>query len=329
MLTKQPCLMSCWDTYAEVKASVREAQSRKRIKTNPQDPTKHSRGGDGDTRNEKHSNRDSDKHDHQHNSAHDHDHKHDDHTHGDAHSTGQDHDHDKENGPEHKRDHKHRETKGKDQNHTDKHGHENSSDHSHGHENDHKHDHKHEHKHGHEHSHDHDHEHHGHGHGHGHAHEHHDHSHENRFGISSFAFTGRRPFNPQRLNAVLAGLNVTSNSRTDQRDASSPLRRVIRSKGFAWISPFHNQMFYWSHAGAHIELAPAGTWWASLQNTDFVDDEIKKDFDGPFGDRRQEIVFIGIHMDQPAIEAKLEAALLTPQEFDRYKTFVKTQSKCA
>lgn len=80
---------------------------------------------------------------------------------------------------------------------------------------------------------------------------------------------------------------------------------MIRSKGFAWLANSHISAFYWSHAGQHFELREEGDWWASVDPTQFPPDPeqkgtIYRDFDpeGKFGDRRQEIVFIGAEMDK-------------------------------
>ena len=274
MLNKKPCMMACWNTQNEVKATLEQAQKHKRAKT-----VRHSHDSkevNGKAHDHSHA---SDEKNNGHND-HSQDHSHG-HSHGHSHSHGQSHD---SSGGEHP----HEKDESKD------HSHANSCTHDHVHTEECK--------------------------GHG-AHEGHSHSHKHkdRFGISSFAFTERRPFDAQRLNGVLAGLDVMSNSHTEERDETSPLRRVIRSKGFVWINHFHNEMFYWSHAGAHVQLVSAGPWWATLEDVHEIEDNVKQDFQEPYGDRRQEVVFIGIDMDEAAIRKKLEAALLTPEEFENYK----------
>ena len=77
---------------------------------------------------------------------------------------------------------------------------------------------------------------------------------------------------------------------------------LIRSKGFLWLSNSHSQIFYWALAGKHFELKQYGMWWASVAEEEWPLDEkerqeIRKDFDASadgLGDRRQEVVFIGV-----------------------------------
>lgn len=85
----------------------------------------------------------------------------------------------------------------------------------------------------------------------------------------------------------------------------SPIKRVLRSKGFAWLANSHLSTFYWSHAGQHFELREEGDWWVNIHPTHFPPDPRQKqmiysDFDesGQFGDRRQELVFIGATMNR-------------------------------
>lgn len=74
-----------------------------------------------------------------------------------------------------------------------------------------------------------------------------------------------------------------------------------------------------------VQVNPAGLWWAAApeqqwpeplpENAELLAD-IRREFDGPHGDRRQEIVFIGIDMDRPVIESLLEDCLLTDEELE-------------
>eukprot|EP00802_Teleaulax_amphioxeia_P028222 Tamp_29831.p1 GENE.Tamp_29831~~Tamp_29831.p1 ORF type:complete len:144 (+),score=30.35 Tamp_29831:3-434(+) len=107
------------------------------------------------------------------------------------------------------------------------------------------------------------------------------------------------------------------------------MRAIIRSKGFVWVANQHLSAQYWSHAGHHFELNPLGLWWAATRlqewpaggDKDNADVQaIVNDFAAQadpackFGDRRQEIVFIGIGMQEDKIEALMDACLLTDQE---------------
>jgi G3E family GTPase len=124
------------------------------------------------------------------------------------------------------------------------------------------------------------------------------------YGVSSFVYRARRPFHPERLMAMLEG------------DAFS---RVIRSKGFVWLATRAHMVGVWSQAGDVISLDYGGEWWADTPEDEFPDDpalhaEIMRAFEGEYGDRRQELVVIGIEMDQAAVRAALDTCLLTDAE---------------
>ncbi len=50
---------------------------------------------------------------------------------------------------------------------------------------------------------------------------------------------------------------------------ASPIRAVLRSKGFMWMDSQHDQAFYWSHAGQHFEIRDEGDWCARVCNIMF------------------------------------------------------------
>jgi len=104
----------------------------------------------------------------------------------------------------------------------------------------------------------------------------------------------------------------------------SPLSSLIRSKGFVWLTTYHTDALYWSHAGSHFELKLQGRWWASTEREAWPDEDshlqtIKQDFEGDYGDRRQELIFIGISMDEEAVIKQLDECLLTDEEMAEYK----------
>eukprot|EP00798_Chlamydomonas_sp_ICE-L_P011382 gene11382-12082_t len=155
-----------------------------------------------------------------------------------------------------------------------------------------------------------------------------------RFGIKSFVYERRKPFHPQRLKEmVLKWLPVTHNKAIDGEAASigdSPIKTVLRSKGFMWLSNSHSTAYYWSHAGQHFEIKDEGDWWAAVPEEDWPGEEaqravVMEDFDksGAHGDRRQEIVFIGVGMDEALISVQLDGALLTDEEMDKYGEYEK------
>ena len=127
------------------------------------------------------------------------------------------------------------------------------------------------------------------------------------YGITSFVYRARRPFHPERLSSAL-----------DLEDGV--LAGVLRSKGMIWIASRHDYAYRWSQAGVSMELSPSGVWWASVPKEewpidDFFETEVWPQFRDPYGDRRQELVFIGIDMDELAIREKLDHCLLSDQEF--------------
>ena len=76
----------------------------------------------------------------------------------------------------------------------------------------------------------------------------------------SFVYSRRKPFHPQRLrDVVLKWMPVSHNKAVDtpaedSAENTSPMRAVIRSKGFAWMAHGHANAYYWSHAGQHFEM---------------------------------------------------------------------------
>jgi len=123
------------------------------------------------------------------------------------------------------------------------------------------------------------------------------------YGISSFAFRARRPFHPQRL----------------WRRLNEPWEGVLRSKGFFWLASRHAVAGQWSQAGKVLSVGAAGMWFAALAPEELAQTPeyaamAAELSDGPWGDRRQELVFIGQQLDRAAIERDLSMCLLTDEE---------------
>lgn len=119
------------------------------------------------------------------------------------------------------------------------------------------------------------------------------------YGVHSFVYRARRPFVPEKIKAVLDG----------------DLPGVIRAKGHFWLATRPDWVAEFSLAGALSSVAPIGTWWASVPASRWPDDEnvrayVKERWVEPWGDRRQEIVFIGSDIDWPALKAQLDRCLL-------------------
>jgi G3E family GTPase len=126
------------------------------------------------------------------------------------------------------------------------------------------------------------------------------------YGISSFVFRARRPFHPGRLWDFVQNRSLT--------------RPLLRSKGFIWLATRHDYVGVWSQAGRQMQLDPAAIWWACVDESEWPDDPesratIRRNMDGVFGDRRQELVLIGQSMDEAGLRAALTACLLSDEEF--------------
>jgi G3E family GTPase len=124
------------------------------------------------------------------------------------------------------------------------------------------------------------------------------------YGIHSFVYRARRPFHPERLFEYMNKGN---------------LRTVIRSKGYLWVANEQERALVWSKAGAFKRLNISGSWWAATPkdewpNSPGFSEYIEKYWETPYGDRRQEIVFIGQDMDTDAISAALDECLLSDAE---------------
>ncbi len=119
------------------------------------------------------------------------------------------------------------------------------------------------------------------------------------YGVASYVYRARQPFVPEKVLAVLNG----------------DMPGVIRAKGHFWIATRPDWVAEFSLAGALSSVKPLGTWWASVPEERWPDHESARAYmqihwQEPWGDRRQEIVFIGSDIDWPALKAQLDAALL-------------------
>lgn len=124
------------------------------------------------------------------------------------------------------------------------------------------------------------------------------------YGITSFVYRARQPFHPARLYAVLNG----------------DLPGVIRAKGHFWLATRPNWVAEFSLAGAVSSVSPLGGWWASVPQDRWPTHpealkEVASKWQEPWGDRRQELVFIGHGMDEAALRARLDDALVPAISF--------------
>ena len=119
------------------------------------------------------------------------------------------------------------------------------------------------------------------------------------YGVSSYVYRERQPFIPEKILAALNG----------------DLPGVIRAKGHFWISTRPDWVAEFSLAGALSSVKPMGTWWASVARENWPDHNgveayVQVHWQEPWGDRRQELVFIGSGIDWNALKAKLDACLV-------------------
>ena len=187
----------------------------------------------------------------------------------------------------------------------------------------------------------------------------HNHSHamdEKKMGITSFVYKATVPFNSNRLLVLLNQWPVPIKNELDfsqftkyDQDKSeskpdSPFFGVLRSKGFCWLAPTswsglvedawrHDTAMYWSHAGKHFGIEMAGKWWGSVSKEKmkqyFVGNEaeynriLNEDWKTEeWGDRRQELVFIGVGIDEEKVTNALNNCLCTEQEMQDYRASV-------
>jgi len=124
-----------------------------------------------------------------------------------------------------------------------------------------------------------------------------------QYGISSFVYRARRPFHPQRFWNLI----------------HTEWSGVLRSKGFFWLASRYDFAGNWAQAGGACRHGAAGLWWSAVNPSQWPDDpeylaQIRKSLDPQFGDRRQELVLIGIGMDEAHMRARLDACLLDDAE---------------
>ena len=132
------------------------------------------------------------------------------------------------------------------------------------------------------------------------------------YGISSFSYVARRPFYPQKFFEFLHG--------TEQYG------KLIRSKGFFWLGSRLEYAGQWSQAGGIARYGFAGRFWKSVPKQDWPTDKeylesIEESWVEPFGDMRQELVFIGQNLDKTAMIDALNDCLVSEEDRDRGEDF--------
>ena len=162
----------------------------------------------------------------------------------------------------------------------------------------HHHEHDHDHHH-HEHDHEHHHEEHEHGHHHHHHHHHHDEGEAEEYGIGTFVYFRRRPFNFEKFDRFV-NLEWPKN--------------VIRAKGVLYFSHNRDMSILFEQAGIQKNIKEAGYWYATAPEEELMvmmerEPGLRRDWDEEYGDRMIKLVFIGRDLDREALSAALDACL--------------------
>jgi len=133
------------------------------------------------------------------------------------------------------------------------------------------------------------------------------------YGISSFVFRNQKPFHPDRLWKYI-NEEYPSN--------------VIRAKGLFWLASRPNDAINFSQAGGSSKLEKAGVWWASMTFSErityqsFADNQkfIESKWSKQWGDRMNELVFIGQDIEKEKMIADLEKCLLQDNELKQFES---------
>ncbi len=125
------------------------------------------------------------------------------------------------------------------------------------------------------------------------------------YGISSFSYVARRPFYPEKIHNLLHD--------------TKRFGKLIRSKGYFWLGTRPEFVGQWNQAGGIARYGFAGRFWKSVPKQDWPEDQesldiINKQWVEPFGDMRQELVFIGQNLDKEGMTEALDDCLLTDED---------------
>lgn len=135
------------------------------------------------------------------------------------------------------------------------------------------------------------------------------------YGISSFVYTARKPFHPQRFYDFLHQPWTEG--------------KLLRSKGYFWLATRPDYAGQWNQAGGIARYGYGGMFWKAAPKSQWPQHEddlasIREQWVEPFGDMRQELVFIGQHLDEQAIRQWLDECLLSDAELEAGKAYWST-----
>jgi len=128
------------------------------------------------------------------------------------------------------------------------------------------------------------------------------------YGISSFSYLARKPFHPEKIYQFFHD--------------TEKYGKLVRSKGYFWLATRPEYAGQWSQAGGMAQYGYAGMFWKAISKENWPTDEdylasIEEQWEEPFGDMRQELVFIGQNLDQAAMTQALDECLLSDEEVQK------------
>ena len=134
---------------------------------------------------------------------------------------------------------------------------------------------------------------------HEHHHDHEGHDHLAEFGIDTYIYYARRPFDLGLFDEFVA--------------AHWP-KNVLRCKGMCYFAEEYDMCYLFEQAGKQFNLRKAGEWFATMPKEELMqlmadDAQLRKDWDDQYGDRMQKLVFIGQHLDKKALQKALDNCL--------------------
>ena len=135
------------------------------------------------------------------------------------------------------------------------------------------------------------------------------------YGIHSFSYTARRPFHPEKFYNFLHN--------------TEGFGKLLRSKGYFWLATRPEFSGQWSQAGGIARYGFGGRFWSAVPRSQWPKDQeyldsIERIWEEPFGDMRQELVFIGQGLGEKEIRQALDECLLTEEELLSGRQFWET-----